>query len=229
MGERQALGCPALDGAGQFDHLPAGVLDGTQRGADVLHRGHHPVNALGDRELEHRAERVRVMGGTEIVRCPGHQPAGDPGEQVEIPALLRALAPLQQPERAILSIHQITEQGGQWLVLVGDDQAAQVIDELVEGLGADVGRLDTGEEITGPAAGPPVPRTSSPRWPAPVDRQPAQLSCHPTVCLPFTELGPGGPVVALPEFLQGDVPLPQQLLQPRSRRLVLDHPYRPLD
>jgi hypothetical protein len=165
-----------------------------------------------------------------------------------------------------LSIHQITEQGGQRLVLVGDDQAAQVIDELVEGLGPDVGRLDTGEEIASPVSAqrdhlpfpvrsrgtPPqhrpvvawgrrkrpeaVRRTQQPdRW-FPEHRlqgglrprvgQSAQLSCHPTVCLPFAERDPfGGPLVVLPKLLQCDVLLAQQLLQPRSRRPMLNHPY----
>ncbi len=31
--------------------------------------------------------------------------------------------------------------------------------------------------------------------------------------------------IALPELLQRDVPLPQQLLQPSPRRLLLTHPY----
>ena len=83
--ERQAFGCPALDGASQLGDLPVEVLNGTQRGADVLHRAHDPVNALGDRELEHRAERFR--GAVDLtVEHPGDgQGAAGAGHSAERP------------------------------------------------------------------------------------------------------------------------------------------------
>ena len=56
---RQTLGAEAFDGARQLGDLPARLLDAAQRGADMLYRGHDPVNAFRRGELEHWCEGFR--------------------------------------------------------------------------------------------------------------------------------------------------------------------------
>ncbi|MGH3903058.1 MAG: hypothetical protein ACRDTE_02490, partial [Pseudonocardiaceae bacterium] len=72
------------------------------------------------------------------------------GEYDGASGLVRALVALQQAEGAVLGVHQITEQGGQRLLEVGDDQPAEIVEELVECFGPDVGWLDPGEEVPSP-------------------------------------------------------------------------------
>jgi hypothetical protein len=56
---RQTLGGEGFDGTGQLDGVPAGVLDGTQRGAHALHGGHDLVNALGWGQVKHGPQCFR--------------------------------------------------------------------------------------------------------------------------------------------------------------------------
>jgi hypothetical protein len=51
------------------------------------------------------------------VSVNGHQPTGDPGDEVEIPGLFRTLAPFQQGEGALLGADQIIEVLSQWLLV----------------------------------------------------------------------------------------------------------------